>query len=404
MSRRVAFFSDSFHEVNGVALTSRQFEAFARRRQLPFFSVHAGTSTHVEHDGTVTIFELQRGAAAFSLESDSELSFDLLLFRYRGELLEALRQFQPELLHVTGPGDMGMLGAWMAYELRIPLVASWHTNVHEYAGRRLEKLLSFLPSAAVHAVSQFAEKGALTGAASFYGLARLLFAPNQELVDLLSSRTGKPCFLMQRGVDAHLYTPEKRTPGERPFTIGYVGRLSVEKNVRFLADIEQAIIAAGHTDYRFVVIGPGAEEEWLRQNMKRVELPGVLKGEDLARAYADMDVFVFPSFTDTFGNVILEALASGVPPIVTTGGGPKFLVRSGETGFVAADDAAFIRCVLDLMQDRTLHARMRREARSHAFSIAWERVFEKVYAGYEEILFPSPAPILTPADAGGAVQ
>jgi glycosyltransferase involved in cell wall biosynthesis len=385
----VAFFSDSFHEVNGVALTSRQFEAFARRRQLPFFSVHAAPETFVEQDGTVVCYELQRGAAAFSLESDSELSFDLLLFRYRRELLEALRQFGPELLHVTGPGDMGMLGAWVAYELGIPMVASWHTNVHEYAGRRLEKLLSFLPSGAVHAVSSFAEKGALTGAASFYGLARLLFAPNQELVDLLSSRTGKPCFLMQRGVDAHLYTPAKREPGQRPFTIGYVGRLSVEKNVRFLAEIERAITAAGHTDYRFVVIGPGGEEEWLRQNMQRIELPGVLKGEDLAVAYANMDVFAFPSFTDTFGNVILEALASGVPPVVTNGGGPKFLVRSGETGFVAADDASFIRCILDLMDAPEALARMKRAARDHAFSISWDRVFEKVYASYESVLFPA---------------
>lgn len=387
MARRVAFFSDSFHEVNGVALTSRQFEAFARRRQVPFFSVHAGPETRVEHDGTVVSYDLQRGAAAFSLESDSELSFDLLLFRYRRELLDALRSFQPELLHVTGPGDMGMLGAWMAYELGIPLVASWHTNIHEYAGRRLEKLLSFLPAAACHAVASFAERGALTGAASFYGLAKLLFAPNQELVDLLGSRTGKPCFLMQRGVDAHLYTPAKREPGKRPFTIGYVGRLSVEKNVRFLADIERAILAAGHTDYRFVVIGPGGEEMWLRQNMKRVELPGVLKGEELAVAYANMDVFAFPSQTDTFGNVILEALASGVPPVVTTGGGPKFLVQSGETGFVAEDDARFIRHILDLIDAPEALARMKRAARDHAFSISWDRVFEKVYATYQSVLF-----------------
>jgi glycosyltransferase involved in cell wall biosynthesis len=289
---------------------------------------------------------------------------------------------------------MGMLGAWMAHELRIPLVASWHTNVHEYAGRRLEKLLSFLPAPTVQAVSAAAEKGALTGAALFYQIARLLFAPNQELVDLLASRTGKPCFLMQRGVDAHLYTPEKREPGHRPFTIGYVGRLSVEKNVRFLADIEKAIIAAGHTDYRFLIIGPGGEEDWLRQNLVRAELPGVLKGEALASAYANMDVFVFPSFTDTFGNVILEALASGVPPVVTSGGGPKFLVRSGETGFVAADDEGFIRAVLDLMQDGELHQRMKLAAREHACSISWDRVFEKVYENYEAVLFQSPAPIL----------
>src|SRR4051812_18910358 len=90
-----------------------------------------------------------------------------------------------------------------------------------YAGRRLERLLSFLPEKQVRAVSTAAERQALAGAARFYKMARLLFAPNQELVDLLEQQTAKPCFLMQRGVDAELYTPAKRDPGEHPFTIGY---------------------------------------------------------------------------------------------------------------------------------------------------------------------------------------
>lgn len=392
-SRRVAFFSDSFHEVNGVALTSRQFEAFARRRQIPFFSAHAGSSNKIERDGTVTIYEVQRSGAALNLEANTDLSFDILLWRYRSELLAALRAFSPDLLHVTGPSDLGMLGAWIAHEIGIPLVASWHTNVHEYAGRRLEKLLSFLPAGPVQAVSAAAERGALSGAAKFYSLAALMLAPNRELVELLAARTQKPCLLMQRGVDSEMYSPAKREPGSRPFTIGYVGRLSVEKNVRFLAEIEKAIIAAGHTFYRFLIIGPGGEEVWLRENMVRVEFTGVLKGDALAQAYANMDAFAFPSYTDTFGNVILEALASGVPPVVTTGGGPKFLVKSGVTGFVAADDAAFIRCILSLMDDRELHRKMQLAARDHACEISWDKVFERIYGAYDSVLFPPGASI-----------
>ena len=99
-----------------------------------------------------------------------------------------------------------------------------------------------------------------------------------------------------------------------------------------------------------------------------------------------MDVFAFPSFTDTFGNVILESLASGVPAVVTTGGGPKFLVRSGVTGFVAADNAAFIRCIRDLMDDSEMLGRMKTSARQHALSISWDRVFERVYEAYGEVL------------------
>ena len=390
-ARRVAFFSDSFHEVNGVALTSRQFEAFARRRQLPFFSVHAGTATEIASHGSLTVYDLQRSPAAISLEADSALSFDPLLWRYRRELLEPLRRFGPEVVHITGPGDLGMLGALLAHELRIPFAASWHTNVHEYAGRRLERLLDFLPTGTAQAVSSAAERGALTGVAFFYGLASVLFAPNQELVALLQERTGKPCFLMQRGVDSELFNPGKRDPGDRPFTIGYVGRLSTEKNVRLLRDVEQTLVSAGHSHYRFVIVGPGSEEEWLRANMIRAEFQGVLNGEELARAYANMDVFAFPSYTDTFGNVILEALASGVPAVVTDGGGPKFLVQDGVTGFVASSEQHFCQSVLALFDNREMQKQMQAAARQQACATSWDRVFEQVYEAYERVLFPTPA-------------
>jgi glycosyltransferase involved in cell wall biosynthesis len=102
----------------------------------------------------------------------------------------------------------------------------------------------------------------------------------------------------------------------------------------------------------------------------------------LARAYANMDVFVFPSFTDTFGNVILEAMASGVPAVVTTGGGPKFLVESGVTGFIAADDAAFSASVIHLAEDRDLRDRMGVLARRNALSRSWDLAFEQVYEAY----------------------
>jgi glycosyltransferase involved in cell wall biosynthesis len=99
-----------------------------------------------------------------------------------------------------------------------------------------------------------------------------------------------------------------------------------------------------------------------------------------------MDVFAFPSYTDTFGNVILEALASGVPPVVTTGGGPKFLVQHGVTGVVAEDDRAFSQTILDLMADGERHARMREAARQYACSISWDRVFERVYEAYATVI------------------
>jgi glycosyltransferase involved in cell wall biosynthesis len=380
---RVAFFADSFHEVNGVALTSRQFEAFARRRQYPFLSVHAGPETRLTRDGEVSTFELARGGVKFKLERD--MSFDLLFQRYREPVTQAIRDFQPDLLHITGPSDVGLLGARLAHLLQIPLVASWHTNLHEFGSRRLDTLLSPLPR---KWVVDWSERRALDACVWFYRHARVLLAPNQELIDLLETRTGRPCFLMRRGIDTHQFTPDKRERRDDAFVLGYCGRVTPEKSVRFLREIEKAILATGYTNYRFLIVGDGSERAWLQQNLERAEFPGVLRGEDLSRAYANMDAFVFPSQTDTFGNVVQEALASAVPAIVTTGGGPKYLIESGITGFVAADDAAFTRCVLDLIQGPELHARMRKAAREHALKISWDGVFEDVYRAYQSALDP----------------
>lgn len=105
------------------------------------------------------------------------------------------------------------------------------------------------------------------------------------------------------------------------FTLGFVGRLTVEKNVRLLVELEKALLGLGCKNFRFLIVGQGVLEPWLRENLRHGTFAGVLKGDALARAYAKMDVFTFPSRTDTFGNVVLEALASGVPAVVTNEGG-----------------------------------------------------------------------------------
>src|SRR5262249_27593932 len=160
----------------------------------------------------------------------------------------------------------------------------------------------------------------------FYKLARVLFAPNEELCQMLVRTTGRPCFLMQRGVDTEWFSPAHRTrdAGDRAVVLGYVGRLSVEKNVALLARVEWELAAIGVSAVRFLIGGHGNEESALRRDLKEAKFGGVLGGAPLAQAYANMDVLVFPSHTDTFGNVVLEALASGVPAVVTPDGGPKF--------------------------------------------------------------------------------
>ncbi|MEK7834470.1 MAG: glycosyltransferase, partial [Acidobacteriota bacterium] len=170
------------------------------------------------------------------------------------------------------------------------------------------------------------------------------------------------------------------------FTIGYVGRLTPEKNVRMLVELEKELVAAGAKNFRFVIVGTGNERVWMEQQMQSAEFAGVLKGEALARAYANLDLFVFPSHTDTFGNVVLEAQASGVPAIVSDQGGPKFIIRDGETGFVAASERGFLDATLKLMAEPELHHQMREAARELACRASWDAVFEQVYQAYEVCL------------------
>jgi phosphatidylinositol alpha 1,6-mannosyltransferase len=383
---RVAFFTDSFHEVNGVALTSRQFDAFARRRGVPFLSVHAGPRSDLRIQGEHQTLELARSRAALPIDRD--LSFDPTLLRREIAVGRILREFRPDVIHVTGPSDIGILGAWLAHRQRIPLLASWHTNLHEFAALRLNKLISFVPDGMRRKAIQFAEAQSLAICAKFYSLARVLMAPNLELMELLHRRTGKPTFLMERGADTVLFDPAKRDRTDGVFTLGFVGRITPEKSVRLLASVERALIAARIENYRFVVAGDGNEREWLRQNLKRADFPGMLHGEDLARAYANLDLFVFPSRSDTYGNVVVEAFASAVPTVVTSGGGPKFLVDPGVTGFVAVDEQDFAAHVVNLIRQPELHARMRAAARQKALSMSWDRVFEKVYEAYSVCRLP----------------
>ena len=203
---------------------------------------------------------------------------------------------------------------------------------------------------------------------------------------MIEAATGKPCNLMQRGVDTNLFSPvRRRTAGQKTrLTLGYVGRLSIEKNVALLVSVA-AELEARKMSVCFLVVGQGGDEALLRHQLPDAQFTGVLRGEALADAYARMDLFLFPSHTDTFGNVVLEALASGVPAIVTPDGGPKFIVTDGVTGFIVPDDG-FAPAVATLVSDLGRLEFMRVSAREYALGCSWDAVFRRVYEAYESSL------------------
>lgn len=387
-SLRIAFFPDTYDEIDGVANTSRQFEAFAKKRGLDFLIICGGTANKTETEGTVRRITFRRSSFGFPLDTDH--TFDLAFWRHYNRAITEVRKFSPDIVHITGPSDAGQLGVLIAHQLGVPLAASWHTNLHEYAERRASVLFGVLPKVARQKTGGFIRESSLSLILRFYGSADLLFAPNAALIDLLARRVNKPVYSMRRGVDALRFTPEKRDRSDGKFTIGYVGRLTVEKNIRFLAELEAELLRSGFSDFRFSIVGQGGDSEWLKANMQTADFSGVLKGDALARAYANLDAFVFPSRTDTFGNVVLEALASGVPAIVTNGGGPRFIVRHGETGFVAQDTGEFVSYIRRLASEPELLRAMRQAARSWALNLSWDRIFGGLYADYEKELRSPP--------------
>jgi phosphatidylinositol alpha 1,6-mannosyltransferase len=377
---RVALFCETFHEINGVALTARQLVDFAKRHELPLLAVHGGRTWQRVQEGSVTRLELTRGWASVGIESD--LEYDFLLCRYLPQIRKELTAFRPDVIHVTSPGELGQLGVYLSRKLKVPLVASWHTNFHQFAARRLQKLLSFLPDNIANPAVAWLQRQGLRLLLWFYGLADTTLAPTVPEVQWLEEILKKPCFLMPRGVDGELFNSKHRTVSDETLRLGFVGRVTPEKGVRLLAEIENALVAAGLHDFRIIVVGDGSEMRWLKSHLKRGEFAGVLHGQALANAYANMDLFVFPSRTDTFGNVIQEAGASSVPAVVTDEGGPKQLVVPSVTGLVAHANADFVAAVLELARDRERLRRLGAAAREKVAGSSWDAAFEMTYKAY----------------------
>lgn len=379
---RVAYFPDSFLEVNGVAMTSNRLVAFVKSRGLPFVNVHAGPRTEVKTEGNFTSLALKRSVASF--EMDEGLHYDPFFQRYTGFVRKELEKFRPDVFHITGLNDVSILGAYLAWKMDVALVGSWHTNLHEYAARRLRSRLGFLPEKTRYGLTDFIERQILVGAKLYYQMPQRLLAPNQELIDMLESGTGRKANLMIRGVDTEMFSPKKRTVKDGVFRFGFVGRLRVEKNVRMLVELEKRLLAAGKTNFRFLIVGEGNERRFLEENMSTADLPGFLEGDELSAAYANMDVFIFPSDTDAFGNVVQEANASGVPCLVTDQGGPKFIVQEGVTGFVAKGIDDFVKYSIELIDDPEKLATMKKTSLDFALTRSWDSVFENVYITYRE--------------------
>ncbi len=191
---------------------------------------------------------------------------------------------------------------------------------------------------------------------------------------------------MLRGVDCDLFDPGRRSRQDAAFVCGYVGRLSPEKAVRRLREVSLALAEADVGEYRIEAAGDGSERRWLETRVPHFRWLGVLKGEELAQAYANFDAFVFPSETDTFGNVVQEAMASGVPCVVMNAGGPATIVQHGVTGMVCNTVAELADNVVELARRPALRQQMGRSARRAARERTWDQMAATVWQAWQEAL------------------
>jgi glycosyltransferase involved in cell wall biosynthesis/predicted metal-dependent phosphoesterase TrpH len=288
-----------------------------------------------------------------------------------------------DAIHVCSPGPSGIAGVLVARAMSLPLLGSYHTELTAYAGLRSgERRVSDAMALAVSA---------------FYGACDVVLSPSPASDDALAA-IGMPAervLRWDRGVDTSRFRPQPR--GERSqagaVNVLYSGRITREKGVEMLAD---AFLLARARDPRLhlVVAGGGPEQECLRERIgEHASFLGWLEGDELARAYARADMFLFPSATDTFGQVILEAQASGLPVIALARGGPVSLIEHGVSGLLCEGDPARLAdAVVELAAAPLLRERLAAAALRAARARTWERALERLADGYRLALLGQGSP------------
>lgn len=376
---RVALFADTFNEINGAANFLRRLVTFAKENGYPMLCVRSGDKTQLSVDGSLQFLDLKRGRV--SIPIDGGLKYDPLMWKNRGLVKQTIKDFRPDVIHLTGLNDISQFGFVHAHFMHIPAVATWHTNTHEYAAERLLSLAPWLSDSVRKKVGHAIERTTMFGLMKLQFAAQMQLAPNEDLVEEIRRMTGRPTFLLRRGVDIDFLSPIKRTRAkdDKEIVLGFVGRLRPEKNVRILGKLDKALQASGVTNYKFLIVGDGDERKWLEKNLKRAEFTGEIRGEDVARAFANMDLFVFPSITDAFANVVLEAMSSGVPAIAFPVGGPKFLIDNFVSGFVVDTVEELAAKVEEVVRKPEILKPMRNKARRFAEEHSWDAIFRKTY-------------------------
>ncbi len=297
----------------------------------------------------------------------------------RRRLDRVLDRFAPDLIHVVTPSLLGLYGLRYARRRGIPVLASFHTD---FVG-----LLEFYWLRYADGLARFLAR-------RFYGQCAATLVPSRHQAAKLSEYGIQNVGLWRRGVDSAVFSPAFRSAALRteigtdgvPIVL-YVGRLGREKNLNYLiAAIE--LLHRGGTPFKLVIVGQGPMRRKLARRLPEAHFTGHIEGAELARWYASADVFVFPSTAETFGNVVLEAFASGLPVVAVGGGAVGELVTPNVNGLLAPADqpAVFAEQVRMLLERPADRARMAAGALVTAAAYRWPDVNRQLLGHYERII------------------
>ena len=369
-NRKRAWFTDTLEDVNGVATTIRKMTAAgaAAGKELVVVASRSDlqlSDIPIKNFPPIGEFELPE----YELQ---KLSFPPIL-----QMLDYIQRERFTEIIISTPGPVGLTALLAAKMLNLQTSGIYHTDFPQYIRILTED--SFLESMAWRYMQWF------------YGQLDTGFVNSEDYRQSWIKRGLDPAKLkiLPRGLDTELFHPARRDPAffEKFGTCNgevrllYVGRISREKDLDLLVTAYRRLRNEGLPIQLFVV-GHGPYSEALAKSLPEAFFTGYLTGTELATAYASADIFVFPSTTDTFGNVILEAQACGVPVIVSDSGGPKELVEDGMNGLItrSRDVDDFTRAIRSLIADAALRERMGSAARKSVIDRSWPNAFRKFWS------------------------
>lgn len=294
---------------------------------------------------------------------------------------EALLEFQPDIIHLATPVTLGAIGLYYVDKLNLPSIASYHTDLAAYAP--------------MYQVPYFEE--VINGVTKMiYSKVLRVLAPSPSSKKQLEGLGLKNVGVFGRGVDHELFSPAKRNRevlaqyglDQNKITITYVGRLAEEKSIPELV----AVFATLSEKYpiQLLIIGDGPIKQELEESLEKADglyaFTGIKKGAELVELYASSDIFAFPSRTETFGQVVLEAMASGLPIVGYESPGVRDLVHDKKNGYLANSAKDFELCLESLIKDNNLRLNYAKKSRELSLERSWQNILDALLQEYKKLL------------------